>query len=68
MSHAWNAVLIDGEWLQLDCTWDDPTNVIGGDPYCSGHENHQYLFMTEAQLAERTWSWDQSRINLGVSR
>jgi hypothetical protein len=23
-SHMWNAVLIDGEWYQVDVTWDDP--------------------------------------------
>ena len=23
--HAWNAVLIDDEWLLLDATWDDPS-------------------------------------------
>ena len=25
--HAWNRVLLDGTWLYVDCTWDDP---IGG--------------------------------------
>ncbi|MCI7767600.1 MAG: hypothetical protein MSJ26_06420 [Oscillospiraceae bacterium] len=23
-SHAWNVVKVDGEWYNLDCTWDDP--------------------------------------------
>lgn len=23
-THVWNAVLINGEWLHLDLTWDDP--------------------------------------------
>ena len=26
-THVWNAVLIDGEWLNLDLTWDDPITV-----------------------------------------
>ena len=23
-THAWNVVKVDGEWYNLDCTWDDP--------------------------------------------
>ncbi|MCD7730623.1 MAG: hypothetical protein LUI05_03900 [Oscillospiraceae bacterium] len=23
-SHAWNKVKVEGEWYNLDCTWDDP--------------------------------------------
>lgn len=23
-SHAWNVVDVDGQWYNLDCTWDDP--------------------------------------------
>ncbi len=25
-SHVWNALLINGQWLHLDLTWDDPVN------------------------------------------
>ncbi len=28
--HAWNRVLIDGNWFYIDCTWDDPVCVGGG--------------------------------------
>jgi transglutaminase-like putative cysteine protease len=24
VNHAWNLVLLDGEWPMIDCTWDDP--------------------------------------------
>lgn len=30
-NHVWNAVYIDGEWLHLDVTWDDPTTDTGED-------------------------------------
>lgn len=26
-THVWNAILIDGEWLNLDLTWDDPITI-----------------------------------------
>lgn len=40
--HAWNAVKIDGQWLLVDTTWDDPI-VLGG---ASGgdHYSTTYLF------------------------
>ena len=25
--HIWNLVYLDGEWLHLDLTWDDPANI-----------------------------------------
>ena len=25
-THVWNAVFLDGEWLHLDLTWDDPVS------------------------------------------
>lgn len=24
LNHAWNMVELDGQWYQVDCTWDDP--------------------------------------------
>lgn len=29
-SHAWNKVLVDGRWLLVDVTWDDPLGWDGG--------------------------------------
>lgn len=30
-NHVWNAVYIDGNWLHLDLTWDDPITTSGKD-------------------------------------
>lgn len=30
-SHAWNAVCLDGNWYQVDVTWDDPITSDGSD-------------------------------------
>lgn len=36
--HAWNLVLLDGEWYETDCTWDDPNfEKIGLDEYSIEH-------------------------------
>ena len=51
--HEWNAVRINGQWLHVDCTWDDPG--IGGD-LNSGNECWHYFMIESARIArERTW-------------
>ena len=42
--HAWNAVKIDGSWLFVDATWDDPVTADGAQQLSS-----TYLF-TPPQL------------------
>lgn len=44
--HVWNAVNIDGKWLHLDLTWDDPV----GD----GHDYlyHKYFLVTTDEMNE----------------
>ena len=44
-SHAWNAAKIDGTWVLLDTTWDDPT---GGDPKLS----HAYFNVNEELMGQ----------------
>lgn len=44
--HVWNAVYIDGKWLHLDLTWDDP--VGDGRDYLY----HKYFLVTTEEMRE----------------
>jgi transglutaminase-like putative cysteine protease len=48
IAHAWNQVLIDGEWFHVDVTWNDPTWEGGPRPDYAGRE---YLMVTDEGLA-----------------
>lgn len=39
-NHAWNIIEIDGEWYNVDVTWDDPTGVVT----TTGTENLKYNY------------------------
>ena len=45
--HAWNIAKLDGEWYQIDATWDDPYYSEGP---VSGWENHIYFGLTDALM------------------
>lgn len=48
--HAWNAVYIEGQWLYVDCTFDDP---IGKTPRC----DHTYCLVgPEVLVKDHCWS------------
>lgn len=43
--HVWNAVYLDGKWLHLDLTWDDPVSDDGKD-----YLQHKYFLITTDEL------------------
>ncbi len=45
--HTWNAVKLDGEWYQVDCTWDDTPDNIYGDL----DQRHLYFCLTDELMA-----------------
>jgi len=45
--HVWNAAYIDGKWLHLDLTWDDPVSSDGKD-----YLYHKYFLVTTSELNE----------------
>ncbi|MBQ8311466.1 MAG: hypothetical protein IJX80_10690 [Clostridia bacterium] len=46
IGHVWNVVQIEGNWYQVDVTWDDPLNQYGTD----GDGNHNYFNLTAEQM------------------
>lgn len=47
MNHAWNVVMIDGNWYHVDVTWDDPTWNREGQVF------HSYFLLSDAEMGER---------------
>ena len=43
VGHAWNKVKIDGKWLYIDVTWDDPIPDRGANVYW-----YKYYLVTDA--------------------
>ena len=45
--HTWNAAKLDGEWYQVDCTWDDTSDNFYGDL----DQRHLYFCLTDELMA-----------------
>ena len=45
--HVWNAVYLDGKWLHLDLTWDDPVSDDGKD-----YLQRKYFLINSSELEE----------------
>lgn len=53
-THAWNAVKLDGEWYNIDCTWDDP--ILSE----VDHKNVRYRYF----LVPDEWIHNKSHFNI----
>ncbi len=54
IGHAWNIVKIQGEYYQLDSTWDDPVTSDG-----SNRLSYSYFNITDDQIAKNhRWNTD----------
>ena len=51
-SHGWNKVCLDGEWLYVDCTFDDPVSQT---PICS---RDYCLVGPEVMVSNHEWNGD----------
>lgn len=45
-THAWNKILADGSWYNVDCTWDDPILKRESRDYII----HDYLFVSDSEI------------------
>lgn len=55
--HAWNAVCLDGNWYQVDATWDDPI------PDVKGFAGHSYFNVTD-EIMDYTHNWENDSYNV----
>lgn len=46
LNHAWNYVKLDGQYYNVDVTWDDPTYDT------VGHANHKYMFISDSLIKD----------------
>lgn len=54
MDHAWNIVMIDGEWYHVDVTWDDPVWNK------EGLILHEFFLLSDEEILNREhYSWDE---------
>lgn len=55
MKHAWNVVMIDGDWYHVDVTWDDPTWNA------EGRSKHNYFLLSDSEIGNRGHSdWNDN--------
>ncbi len=53
-AHAWNVVRLDGKWVHIDCTFDDPMPDMGDHPV------RAYFAMSDKQIAvDHSWNRKQ---------
>lgn len=45
-SHAWNKIRLDGEWYNVDCTWDDPILKRNNPDFV----RHDYLLVKDSEI------------------
>lgn len=54
-SHAWNKILLDGNWYNVDCTWDDPILKRSAPDFV----RHDYLLVKDSEIEGKTHFTDE---------
>lgn len=55
-THAWNKVFADGNWYNVDCTWDDPILKYDNPNYV----RHDYFMVSDEEINGKTHFPDTS--------
>lgn len=50
--HAWNLIKLDGEWYNVDVTWEDPKGAISP-PYTMNHLRNEYINITDEDILRK---------------
>ena len=62
-NHAWDLVLIDGQWQFVDVTWDDPNGETAVDaPVTTGYEGYRHFLLTDEEMSKATSGGTAGRI------
>ncbi len=48
VNHAWNMVKLDGEWYEIDCTWD-----LGSSDFTRGTLSYDYFLKTTSYMTSK---------------
>lgn len=59
-SHAWNKICLDGEWYNVDCTWDDPTLKRENPDFV----RHDYLLVKDSEIENISHFTDENYKNM----
>lgn len=59
MSHAWLKIRLDGEYYNVDSTWDDPI------PDKAGHANHGYFLLSDSAIQTADTNVNRNRPHYG---
>lgn len=51
--HAWNMVMLDGEWYHVDVTWDDPIPDMGN------KTSYDFFNVTNSYMKKTHHEWDE---------